>query len=552
MTTLFRSGSGSNSDHSLLLLNHAKKTFISTGGSLSQAERQQVVDELLNSEIAAWDLDFSQIARLNGGGSSSGGGGPWSSFLHNLSAGGTIGASTGTASSSGTTAASSSTTAAPKTVNGFGACSKTSLKLDTIMHVRKKGQGSSWIAEQTYETYFGRELPPGAVPPELQVDKYGGAQEPDEHHSFLDDDADGGDWWSDDEGSEFETVPEDEELVMWNSAKGGGFLGRVLKPVVADPDDDGVWEEGDEEDHSCSASAAGRLDLEEGGVQDQFSLGGDWSVQGSAQDSLHGSPGGGLSEDWSVSVLSSMSQQPTRPGGDCGPQPRLRERRGGFPPGPGGKLRKAGRSAGQQGQQQRLRTGGPRALKTNSAFGKRQSRLSGPGGAAEVPKNDLIGDLPRSLTLDLWTTPTLPTTMRNFEPILELIASRHRALSKISEFWAVCSSGLGGADKNVFPVRISMPLNFALRACVNVLAFRVVVQEESVDVLSPGRTRADEGPLGSGATNYGARGVQRWVEDDSFFQVPAGYAEAARHESSKLDVAGKRKKKRSLYANMYL
>ncbi|CAD7937117.1 unnamed protein product [Amoebophrya sp. A120] len=160
---------------------------------------------------------------------------------------------------------------------------------------------------------------------------------------------------------------------------------------------------------------------------------------------------------------------------------------------------------------------------------------------------DKVGSSTRRIHVDLWLTDRLPFLMKDLEPILQLITERHRTFRKIGEFWKSCSqrqqfSLLSTASttssttvhgeereqavkKPLFPIKIAVPFNFAIRACMEVKKYTPYND-------SAARARRDCGQ-----------------DTEEFWTLPADYTLAARHQSSKI---GQRKKKRSLFTNFYL
>lgn len=116
--------------------------------------------------------------------------------------------------------------------------------------------------------------------------------------------------------------------------------------------------------------------------------------------------------------------------------------------------------------------------------------------------------------------------MQQFEPIVELCCERHRNLAKIAEFWRQpeCHAVEKNREqefsscsvKNWFPIKVSIPVNFALKASMNLVRF-----DMNANI------------------------------DDQVFQIPGTYDETDRSSQMKAKTTG-RQKKRTMYTNMYL
>eukprot|EP00392_Amoebophrya_sp_AT5.2_P014791 g14952.t1 len=118
----------------LILVNHTKGCYSqAVGEELDDAEREQIVDELLGSDILSWDFSLLVREKRMKPPSTS---------------------STSASSSTSTTATNIKTPTVD--LNGYP-CEKCELHLDTTVHLRQKGK-ANWIRQQSYQSYFGEPL----------------------------------------------------------------------------------------------------------------------------------------------------------------------------------------------------------------------------------------------------------------------------------------------------------------------------------------------------------------------------------------------------------
>jgi hypothetical protein len=183
-------------------------------------------------------------------------------------------------------------------------------------------------------------------------------------------------------------------------------------------------------------------------------------------------------------------------------------------------------------------------------------------------EGDRVQTVPTKCTVSCWFTQKFPLSVRRFLPVLDLLAERNPAVSKITEFLRSSeflrsfatlgragsvstnessgSAAPGAASNNApaewFPIKISLPLNFALAGTLSVAKFVPWEQD-------------------------GERSVNACF-DETVFDVPHGYSEAERKifkpvmeeettgkgaENNRYSTKKRRKKttKRMLLANLY-
>jgi hypothetical protein len=150
--------------------------------------------------------------------------------------------------------------------------------------------------------------------------------------------------------------------------------------------------------------------------------------------------------------------------------------------------------------------------------------------ASQKEVGDKIGKTSHRVSASVWLANDFPVPLQQFLPVLEALSNEHEAMRRLKDLLssqgfkdaaerariAAESSGKVSSKGHIFPVKVSVPLNLAVRAVVHFEAFQVK---------KPGTFSPD------------------------IFKVPAGYTFASRKEAQKTT---SRSRKRMLMAQLAL
>jgi hypothetical protein len=201
--------------------------------------------------------------------------------------------------------------------------------------------------------------------------------------------------------------------------------------------------------------------------------------------------------------------RPGRPGGDMGPSPNA--------------MRK--RIQGDISETSSNCSGTSATSSTGLLSGRKGSFFSR---SSKKEVGDKVGKTSHRVSASVWVANSFPIPLQQFLPILETLSTEHEAMRRLKELLdsqglkdaferartaAEASEG-SGSTGHIFPVKVTVPLNLAVRGTVHFEAF---------EIRSPGTFSKD------------------------IFQVPAGYTHELRKQASK---TLNRSRKRMLLAQM--